>query len=77
MPGGGSNNNNNHNNPLESCRGDLEVMGGAQGLALYKLSDDVAVAVVVVCGVVTCPTDPYVQPNQRRSLPTLWDIIKL
>lgn len=38
---------------------------------------DVAVAVVVVCGVVTCPTGPYVQPNQRRSLPALWDIIKL
>lgn len=54
-------------------------MGRAQGLALYKISDDVAVAVVVavVCGGVTCPTGAYVQPNQQRSLPALWDIIKL
>ena len=54
-------------------------MGRAQGPALHRISDDVAVAAVVagVGGVVTCPTRPYVQPNQRRSLPALRDIIKL
>ena len=57
MPGGDGNNSNNP--PRGSLRG---LKGGAQGLALYKRSDDVAVAVV------TFPTGLYVQSDQQKLL---------
>lgn len=55
------------------------MMGGAQGLVLYKISGDVAVAVVVavVCGGVTCPTGLHIQPDQQRKFLVVWDIINL
>lgn len=56
------------------------MRGGAQGLALYKCSDNAAVVVVVVadvCRVVPFPTGLYIRPNQQSELLVLWDTVKL
>lgn len=56
----------------------LEVMGRAQGLALLQDLGWCSCCCSCCC-LWWCylSNRPYVQPNQRRSLPALWDIIKL